>query len=291
MSTRPLTELLGYPGEARLLIINADDFGMCQAENAATMAGLEQGAFCSATVMVPCPWFNEAADYAQGRADADIGVHITHTSEWASYKWGPVAGRARVPSMIDGRGYFYPKTADVYAHARLDEVEAETRAQIELALAAGIDVTHLDSHMGTMQLDVAYHALYVRLAAEYRLPLRMARRSWLIGMGFEHVVEQADRLGVLRPDDFHVGGPPSPEDTPTYWTHLLQSLRPGVSELYIHAAFDTPETRGMTLQWRQRQADFDFFTNRSTARLLAELGITLIGYRALREAQRRLTPC
>jgi hypothetical protein len=193
--------------------------------------------------------------------------------------------------MVDDRGYFYPKTEDVYAHARLDEAEAETRAQIELALAAGIDVTHLDSHMGTMQLDPRYHALYVRLAVEYRVPLRMARRSWLERMGMGEIVAQADHLGVLRPDHFCVGGPPSPEVTPAYWTQLLQELRPGVSELYIHAAFDTPEMRGMTDQWRQRQADFDYFTDPRTAALLAELGITLIGYRALRAAQRRLTPC
>ncbi|MBI1814485.1 MAG: polysaccharide deacetylase family protein [Deltaproteobacteria bacterium] len=291
MSTRPLTELLGHPADARLLIINADDFGMCHAENAATVAGLEQGAFCSATIMVPCPWFAEAVEFGHRRRDADLGVHVTHTSEWERYKWGPLLGRSAVPSMVDSGGHLHRTTEAVYAHARLDEVEAETRAQINAALAAGVDVTHLDSHMGTLQLDVNYHALYVRLAAEYQLPIRMVRGERLRDMGFGAIVDQADHLGVLRPDYFYVGGPPRPEATPSFWTKLLKQLRPGVSELYIHAAYDAPEMQAMSDSWRQRRADFDFFTAPATKSLLADLGITLIGYRALREVQRRLTPC
>jgi len=291
MTTRPLSDLLGYPAEARLLIINADDFGMCQAENAATIAGLEAGAFSSSTAMVPCPWFNEVVGFAARHPRADIGVHVTHTSEWQLYKWGPVAGRSTVPSLVDGRGHFHPRTEDVYESARLAEVEVETRAQIDAALAAGIDVTHLDSHMGTLQLDPDYHALYVRLAAEYRLPIRMAHGGWLTAMGFGRIVEQADRLGVLRPDYFYVGGPPSPAETPAYWTALLQRLHPGVSEIYIHAARGTEELRAMTDSWQQREADFTFFTSPATRTLLQELGIVQIGYRALRAAQRSLTPC
>jgi predicted glycoside hydrolase/deacetylase ChbG (UPF0249 family) len=252
---------------------------------------LQKNAFCSATIMVPCPWFGGAAEFAQQHPEMDLGVHITHTSEWQQYKWGPVLGRSAVPSMVDARGALHPTTEAVYGHARLDEVEAETRAQIDTALDAGIDVTHLDSHMGTLQLDVNYQALYVRLAAEYRLPVRMARRSWLTAMGFGTIAEEADRLGVLRPDHFYVGGPPTPESTAGYWTKLVHELQPGVSEIYIHAAFDSPEMQAMSASWRQRQADFDFFTDARTRGLLIELGIVLIGYRALRDAQRRLTPC
>jgi predicted glycoside hydrolase/deacetylase ChbG (UPF0249 family) len=291
MSTRSLADLLGYPADARLLIINADDFGMSQAENEATMAGLEQGAFCGATVMVPCPWFAEAATFARRRPDADVGVHITHTSEWEHYKWGPVTGRSCVPSMVDERGHFHRETEAVYAHARLEEVETETRAQIETALAAGIDASHLDSHMGTLQLDANYHELYVRLAAEYQLPIRMVSRSWMEAVGFGAIVDLADRLGVLRPDYLYVGEPASPEATAEYWTHLLRGLQPGVSEIFLHAALDTPEMRAISDSWPQRRADFDFFMAPQTRDLLAELHITRIGYRALREVQRRLTPC
>ncbi len=289
--TRTVAQLLGYPDDARLLIINADDFGMCHAENVATIAGLEQGAFCSATVMVPCPWFEEVVAFARRMPGADLGVHLTHTSEWETYKWGPVCGAGAVPSLVDARGHFYRDVESVYAHARFDEIERETRAQIDIALAAGIDVTHLDSHMGTVQLDVNYHDLYVRLAAEYQLPIRMTRRSWMREMGMGQIGELADHLGVLAPDHFWFGGPRHPDETATYWTDLLQALPPGVNELYVHAAVDEPEMHAISNSWAQRAADYGFFTAPSTRALLHDLGITLIGYRPLRELQRCLQPC
>ena len=289
MSERSHTvaQQLGYAADARLLIINADDFGMCHAENVATIAGIEQGAFCSATIMVPCPWFEETAAFARRTPAADLGVHVTHTSEWATYKWGPVSGRSTVPSLVDACGNFHRDVGSLYAHARLDEVEIETRAQIERALAAGIDVTHLDSHMGTLQLDVNYHDLYVRLAAEYRLPIRMASRTWMRAMGMAQILDQANTLGVLAPDHFWYGGPPSPEATPTYWLEVLRGLQPGVNELYVHAAADEPEMRAVSAAWAQRAADYRFFTAPSTHAQLQDLGITLIGYRSLRDLQRR----
>jgi predicted glycoside hydrolase/deacetylase ChbG (UPF0249 family) len=289
--SQALAQLLGYPDDARLLIINADDFGMCHAENVATIAGLESGAFCSSTIMVPCPWFEETVVFAQRQPGADLGVHITHTSEWPTFKWGPVAGRGTVPSLVDERGRFYRDLPSLYAHARLEEVEIETRAQIDGALAAGIDVTHLDSHMGTVQLDLNYHALYIRLAAEYRLPIRMANRSFMRDMGMGQVAELADRLGVLSPDHFWYGGPPAPQETAAYWTNVLRQLKPGVSELYVHAAVDAPETRALGDTWAQRAADFAFFTAPSTRAVFRDLGITLIGYRLIRELQRRLLTC
>jgi predicted glycoside hydrolase/deacetylase ChbG (UPF0249 family) len=289
--TQTVAQLLGYPDDARLLIINADDFGMCHAENVATMSGLQQGAFGSSTIMVPCPWFDEVVAFARRVPEVDLGVHITHTSEWASYRWGPVAGRSVVPSLVDPLGYFHRNVESLYARARLDEVEVETRAQIDRALAAGIDVTHLDSHMGTVQLDPDYHDLYVRLAGEYRLPIRMASRSGLRSLGMGRIIEQADRLGVLSPDHFWYGGPPAPEATAAYWSNLLRTLKPGVTELYVHAALDAPEMRAVTDTWAQRVADFEYFAAASTRVLLDELGIVRLGYRPLRELQRRLQAC
>jgi len=289
--THTTARLLGYPEDARLLILNADDFGMCHAENVATIAGLEQGPFSSATIMIPCPWFADAAAFARRRPDADLGVHITHTSEWETYKWGPVCGAGTVPSLVDGHGHFYRDVSSLYAHARLDEVERETRAQIERALAAGIDVTHLDSHMGTMQLDVNYHDLYVRLAAEFQLPIRMLSRSMMRDRGMSQILEQADRLGVLAPDHLWVGGPVHPGDTAAYWMERLRGLKPGVNEIYVHAGIDAPELRAISDGWVQRVADFDFFTSAPTRALIADLGITLIGYRPLRERQRQLAAC
>jgi hypothetical protein len=289
--TQSTAQLLGYPDDARLLIINADDFGMCHAENVATMEGLERGAFCSATVMVPCPWFDDAAAYARRHPQADIGVHITHTSEWDIYKWGPLCSRTDVPSLVDANGHFYRDLASFYAHAQIGEAERETRAQIDRALAAGIDVTHLDSHMGTVQLDADYHEIYVRLAAAYRLPIRMMSRSALRDLGMKQIVELADRLGVLAPDYLWIGGPPTPKVTEAYWSEMLRHLKPGVTELYVHAAVDTPELRAIYDLWPQRPADFAFFNAPATQQLLDQLGIIRIGYRTLRHLQRQASPC
>ena len=131
-----------------MLIINADDFGMCHDQNEGVIGGLQEGLFTSSTILVTCPWFEEAAEFARNNPGADLGVHLTLTAEWDSYKWGPVLGRRAVPSLVDERGYLWQTVAQVYEHARLDEAEAELRAQIEKALAAGIDVTHLDSIWG-----------------------------------------------------------------------------------------------------------------------------------------------
>lgn len=280
-------ERLGYSADARLLIINADDFGMCHSENVATIDGLESGSFCSSTVMVPCPWFEEAAQFARLSPTADIGVHITHTSEWETYKWGPVLGAKEVPTLVDARGYFFTNVPQLYEHARLDDVERETRAQIEKALAAGIDVTHLDSHMGTVQLEAAYHEIYLRLAAEFRLPIRMVPRRWLVDLGMQRIATLADDLGVLAPDHFWNGGPDAVADTEPYWSAMLHNLKPGITELYIHAALDDAEMRAISDSCAQRAADHAFFTAASTRHLLAEMQIGLIGYRDLRTLQRR----
>ena len=286
-----LARLLGYGEDQRLLIINADDFGMCHGENAATIEGLLSRAFSSSTIMVPCPWFDDAAEFARSHRDADLGVHITHTSEWDTYRWGPLCGPAAVPSMVDSDGKLHADVESFYARADLREVERETRAQIERALAAGIDVTHLDSHMGTLQLEPRYHRLYVELAAEYRLPIRMASPRLLEQMGMGDVVDLADSLGVLYPDHFCYGGPDSPGETPAYWTKLLGRLQPGVTEIYVHAAIGTPEMRRITDSWEQRQADFELFHSATTRGWIADQGIVMIGYRPIRELQRSLNVC
>jgi predicted glycoside hydrolase/deacetylase ChbG (UPF0249 family) len=277
---------LGYPPDARLLIVNADDFGMCHDENEATIAGLTGGLFTSSTILVTCPWFEEAAEFARNRPETDLGVHLTLTSEWARYKWGPVLGRKAVPSLVDDRGYLWPDVPEVFTNDRLDEAETELRAQIEKALAAGINVTHLDSHMGPLQIRADYHEIYLRLARDYRLPIRLARRSAMRRMGFEKILAELDRLGILYPDNFYVGGPENPGKTEEYWTSLLKELRPGISEIYCHPGLAREELRSCAHDAEQREADFRFFTAEKTGRLLADEGVELIGYQRLRDAMR-----
>jgi len=276
-----------YPKDARLLIINADDFGMCHDENEATIEGLTSGLFTSATVLVTCPWFEEVADFARNHPSADLGVHLTLTSEWERYKWGPVLGRGTVTSLVDERGYLWPDVPQVYAHARLEETEAELRAQIDKALAAGIDVTHLDSHMGPLHLHADYHDIYRRLARDYRLPLRMVSRRALSKIeGMHAVLEGLERDGTWYPDHFNSGGPRHIDGTAAYWTTLIRDLRPGITEIYCHPALARMELLGCARDARQREADFRFFTSEHARTLIRDERIELVGYRKLRDAMR-----
>ena len=278
---------LAYPEDARLLIINADDFGMCHDQNEATIEGLTRGLFTSATVLVTCPWFEEVVDFARNHPSADLGVHLTLTSEWERYKWGPVLGRGAVPSLVDERGYLWPDVPQVYAHDRLEEAEAELRAQIDKALATGIDVTHLDSHMGPLHLRADYHDIYRRLARDYRLPLRMVSRRALRKIeGMGAVLEGLERDRTWYPDHFNSGGPRHVEETPVYWTTLIRDLHPGITEIYCHPALARTELLGCARDARQREADFRFFTSDQARTLIRNEAVELIGYRKLRDAMR-----
>jgi predicted glycoside hydrolase/deacetylase ChbG (UPF0249 family) len=283
---RSTAQVLGYPPDARLLMINADDFGMCHDENEATVEGLGSGLFTSSTILVTCPWFEEAAEFGRANRGADLGVHLTLTSEWANYKWGPVLGSGTVPSLVDSRGYLWPDVPEVFANDKLEEAEAELRAQIDKALGAGIDVSHLDCHMGPLHLRADYHEIYYRLARDYRLPIRLTPRSFMIKMGMGGILESLDRDGILYPDHFIAGGPRKAEETADYWTHLIRSLRAGITEVYCHPAFARTELRGCAGDAVQREADFRFFTSDAARRLLKDEGIELVGYRKLRDAMR-----
>jgi chitin disaccharide deacetylase len=285
--TKSTAERLGYAADARVLILNADDFGMCHDQNEGVIRGLKEGVFTSSTILVTCPWFEEAAEFARNNPDADLGVHLTLTAEWDSYKWGPVLGRRAVPSLVDERGYLWQTVAQVYEHAHLDQAEAELREQIEKVLAAGIDATHLDSHMGTLQLRADYHEIYARLANEYRLPIRLASRRRMGTEGMGAILDQLDAAGVVTPDHLVFSGPPTVPETESYWTNLLRTLKPGVTEILCHPAIARDELRSCARDAMQRDADFRYFTSEKTRQLIKDEGIEMIGFRKLRDLMRR----
>jgi predicted glycoside hydrolase/deacetylase ChbG (UPF0249 family) len=288
ISNRPETmaERLGYAADARVLILNADDFGMCHDQNEGVIRGLTDGLFTSSTILVTCPWFEEAAEFARTNPAADLGVHLTLTAEWDRYKWGPVLGRRAVPSLVDERGYLWQTVAQVYEHARLDEAEAELRAQIEKALAAGIDATHLDSHMGTLQLRADYHEIYVRLADEYQVPIRLVSRRLMSTEGMGAILDLLDRFGVVTPDHLVFHGPSSVGETESYWTKLIRTLQPGVTEILCHPAIARDELKSCAHDAFQREADLRYFTSEKARRLIADEGVELIGFRRLRDLMR-----
>ncbi len=277
-------EKMGYPAEARLLIINADDFGMCHDENEATIIGLTEGLLTSSTIMTPCPWFEEAAEFARNTPKADLGVHLTLNSEWERYKWGPVLGSMEVPSLTDERGYLWADVPSVFAHDRLGEVEIELEAQIEKAIAAGIDVTHLDCHMYPLHVRADYHHVYMKLALDLRLPIRLNPRTMMRELGMGDILNALDVNGIFYPDTFVHHGARKLDETEAYWTEVIRNLKPGISEIYCHPALAREELKACARDWRQRQRDFDYFTSERTRQLIKDEGIEVIGYRKLRDA-------
>ncbi len=284
-----LAERLGCQKEDRLLIINGDDAGMCHAANLATIESLEKGLMCCSTIMVLCPWFPEIAGYAREHPEKDFGVHLCHTAEWGKFRWGPVAPREQVPSLVDPDGYLWREVQQVYAHATPEQALAEGRAQVQRALAAGIDLTHLDSHMGTLQLHPEYIKVYLQLAAEFNLPVRMASQETLAARGYDQLRAQFAAKGILFPDHFiYEELKEEAKDVRKFWLQIVRQLKPGVTELYIHAGLPTDELKGITGSWQTRAQEFEVFTHDSEMRqLITERKIKLIGYRPLRDLQRK----
>lgn len=278
-----LAERLGYSKDAKLLIIHADDVAETHAVNAATFQALESGVVNSASIMVPCPWFPEAADYAKSHPDYDFGLHLTLTSERVYYRWGPVTGPDRVPSLVDGNGYFHH---DWDRHPRIDprDVETELRAQIERALAMGVRPTHFDSHQYRLiENGKEIFQVFVRLSHEYNVPI-FVTRDWFA----EHPYLESS----LAPRDLvldhtvTIGPDVHAENWADFYRDALKNLQPGVTEFVIHVGLDNEELRAFSREratwgaaWRQR--DFDFFMSTDFRSLLEEQHIQLITWRDL----------
>ncbi|MEK6320090.1 MAG: polysaccharide deacetylase family protein [Acidobacteriota bacterium] len=284
----PLAERLGFKATDKILIINIDDVGNSHAANAAAIDAMENGLATSATIIVPGPWFPEIAAYAKPRPNADFGVHLAHTSEWKTLKWGPVASKTEVPGLIDPQGYLWPDIASVYKNSTPEQAYIEARAQIKKALAAGIDVTHLDSHMGTLQYNEAYFQVYRRLAKEFDLPLRMGSQELLAAGGGGHQRGQLDADGVVYTDYLIHGDRKLGESIRDYWKRSISALKPGVTELYIHASVAGDEIKHITNSWEERAVEYELFTrDPEVRRILETQGVKRIGYRILRDLQRK----
>lgn len=285
----PLAVRLGFKATDKILIINNDDAGMSHATNLAVMQGQEKGLTTSSTIMVPCPWFPEIAAYAKSHPDTDFGVHLTHTSEWGNYKWRPVASADKVPGLVDAQGYLWPDVASVYKNATPQQAEIEARAQIHNALIAGVDITHLDSHMGTMHFDAAYNEVYRKLAREFDLPVRMGSQDMLASLGAGEQRAQLDADGITYPD-YLLHGTLAPGQTlHDWWIVQIKALQPGVTEAYMHAALPSEEMKGISPEVeRDRAMEYQLFVNGPEMRqMLAKMGVKTLGWRALRDLQRR----
>ena len=276
--TATLAERLGYDAAERIVIVNCDDLGSCHAANVGCFDALRDGLATSATLMIPSPWSREAASRYRGE---DVGVHLTLNSEWDLYRWGPIT---HAPSLLDGDGGFPRTVAEVWDHADLDEVRRECRTQVERAILWGFDVSHVDSHLSAMQMRPEFFDIYLELAVDFGLPIRLsgAETERSIGFPFRRLAAEE---GVVFPDRVV---PLARTGSRAAFERALHALEPGVTELVAHPAVDTPELRAAAPDWAHRVDDHDaLVTDQELRRLIERAGVELIGYRQLRELQRR----
>jgi predicted glycoside hydrolase/deacetylase ChbG (UPF0249 family) len=282
-----IQEKLGYPKNTKLLILHADDLGVAHAEDSASMYALEKGAVSSGSIMVPCPWFSEIADYAAKHPDVDLGIHLTLTSEWKYYKWGPVSGKDKVSSLVNNKGFFYDDLDSLGKKAKLNEVETELRSQVDKAIAAGVHPTHLDSHMGSVFFNKDFLKIYLKLAHEYHLPCLLNVNAFrqVYGVDISDLITDKD---VLTNTVFMVFPPGNVETRAAEYEKIFQSLTPGLNCILLHAAFDDDEMKAITQDhpdygaaWRQ--ADYDFFTSDECKKALAANNIRLITWKEVKD--------
>jgi predicted glycoside hydrolase/deacetylase ChbG (UPF0249 family) len=282
--TKTIAEHLGYPPDSKLLIIHADDLAVARSEDSASFDALNKHAVTSASIMVPCPWLSEVADYAKAHPDADLGLHLTLTSEWKTYRWGPVASKNTVQSLLDPSGYLWPDSEPAAQHIKTDEAEREIRAQIERAIAMGIHPTHLDSHMGVLFARPDLFAVYVKVAHEYKLPF-LALRSPDAPPAMLSALSDKD----IVLDSVVIAGPSVGADNwKTFYFNAIKNLKPGVTEIIVHLGHDDAELQAVTVDhpdygaaWRQR--DYDVVASPEFKKTIDENHIILIRWKDLKQ--------
>lgn len=268
---------MGLPSDAKAVILSCDDLGSCHAANVGVFEALRKGVATCASLMVPAPWARHAAIMYRGD---DIGVHLTLNAEHENYRWGPIT---HAPSLLSGDGGFPASIEDLWEHADLAEVRRECRAQIERAIAWGIDVTHLAPHLTAITLRPEFFDIYLDLAVEFRLPIRLPSTIDEKDAGFPFRQLTRDE-GVSFPDYFnHDWRAGSRERV----LGDLANLRPGITEIHVQPAVDTPEARALgdvTLGWIE---DHNFVVNDPTLReAIEQSGAVMVGYRRVRDAMR-----
>ncbi|HEX9220102.1 MAG TPA: polysaccharide deacetylase family protein [Gemmatimonadaceae bacterium] len=280
---RTIAERLGYPAEAKLLILHADDLGAAHSIDAASFDALDKGTVSSASIMMPTPWVTEVAGYARAHPNADLGLHLTLTSEWETYRWGSVESKDKVPSLLDSAGTFPNEDAPVAQKAKQTEVELELRAQIERALALGIHPTHVDSHMGSLFTTPALLATYVKVAHEYHLPF-LALRMNPFGTGAMPLAPNDIPLDAVI-----VAGPDVPRDHwKEFYLNAISNLKPGLTEIIVHLGHDDAELQAVTVNhepygsvWRQR--DYDVVRSAEFRKALQDNHVILVTWKELQK--------
>ena len=276
--TSHANRLLGYPAAARLLLVNADDFGMCHAVNVAIMHALTDGIVTSCSLMVPCPWALHALTWLQATPTVPVGVHLTAVSEQPTYRWGPVLGRTEVPSLVDEAGYFFAESRipDLLDRVDVAELEREFRTQIERVVTAGVQPLHLDSHCGMHVRRDDIFDMTLALAREFGLALRVYDQPYIERLHHQGV--PTNDYPVLDSYDL------DPAEKAAHYAQLLHSLPVGLSEWAVHPGLGNAELQAiMPDWWPVRQTDYAFVMSPAAREIVQQEGIMLVDYAAVRD--------
>lgn len=291
MKTNPVLNKLGYSKDDRLVIIHTDDIGMCHASIQAFFELHEFGLISSGATMVPCSWFPYVASQCRLIPSVDIGVHLTLTSEWDTYRWAPISTCDRGSGLIDPDGYFFRSSEDAQRFGNEEAAKIELLAQINRAHNAGINVTHVDTHMNTVA-HPKFISNYIWLAVQNKIPLLFPRLDETgfqqLGMTQEIALQAASYVNYIEEQGIpmidYVSG--LILDQPQYRLDqakkALSDLPAGISHFIIHPSKDTPELRAITPDWQCRVADYNTFLEEDLRKYINDIGLHIIGYQLLK---------
>lgn len=290
MQPNPLLRRLGFADNDRVAIIHTDDIGMCLASVEAFAQLWDVGIISSGAVMVPCPWFLKAAEYARAHPQADLGVHITLTSEYKTYRWGPISTRDPQSGMLDEEGCFYHRAQPAREHSDPQYAQREMEAQVQRAIAMGMQPTHMDTHMGTVAHPKFIRG-YLATALKYHLPpmlFRMDTSGWIAaGLDPETaamavaMASQLESMGMPLLDHLTGLDLGQPDGCFDQAKAAISALQPGITHFIIHPSTNLPELREITPDWRARVANYETFLMEDLRKYIQSTGVQVIGYRAI----------
>ncbi|MCG6189341.1 polysaccharide deacetylase family protein [Maribellus maritimus] len=286
-------EKLGYPKGKVILLLHCDDAGMCEEANIAVQSYSLKNHIQSAAVMMPCPNAEEMVEWAKKHPKADIGVHLTLTSEWKNYRWGPVSKSSKVPGLVDPDGKFWHEVPDVVMHASAEEVKTEIRAQIDKMIKMGYQPSHIDTHMGTLYGSAEYVKVFLETAEDYNIPANAIDlsdkevRAFYQKAGYPITNEVVDLLSEYKlPKLDNFGSVPEGktyEEKRDNFFQLVKSLKPGLTEIIFHPSIETENLKSITNSWQQRVWEAEMFSDPRVIQFFQDNDIVLTTWTEIME--------
>lgn len=286
VNSQNLAQKLGYAPNSKLLIIHADDIGVAQGVNSASFSAFQKGSINSGSVMVPCPWFLEVAEFAQKNPNYDLGLHLTLTAEWKNYKWDGISSSNEISSLLNEKGHFYPSTKEVKINATYEDVKQELQAQVNYAMNFGFEPTHLDTHMGAVLVRQDFTKAYFEVGEEFRLPV-------LAPSAYKELIDLdgIDESKIVWVEKIYQKSDDTPidrENWNAFYTNVIKDIQPGLNVLLVHLGDDTPELQQMMIDhpgWgaKWRNLDSEILESSAFKELMKQEKIQLVQWNLIKK--------